>query len=805
LHIFDTSARLPHPILPIAHIRLVGAHASYYGTIRYTARGATGTWPRYYSRGSLPISLSAGDTVTPFPIGSVSNSYRPIQRRVFRSLCLFFLVVVSHARAQTASELQVTPETMTLGVGQRQTIFAAAYDRQGNLISSAKFAFWSSDTLVAKVGPDGTVTGVSPGLAKVEARLQGRRASLAVLITGTGHGDESGHGTAPSGSVLVLDPGSLILLPGETIVISPQGMKEDGSPASTGKVTWKSLKPEVATVDSNGVVVAVAPGKSIIQASTSNGLMATAPVEVTQAEVALSDAQLVLAPDEIDTIRVLVRSQGNRPVHGGVRWASADSNVATVDSAGIVKPHRAGQTEIIATGFSQERRVPLLVYRLPQSLVVSPRQSSGALLIPAQASRKFTAIAEAADSTPIPEARVIWEVGDSSVIVRDSLRSTIVAKAPGTSTLTARLRGFEPVVWTIQVVPGILALDHSRLGLAPGERATLVAKLLDDQGKPVGPTGSLEWTSEKSSVATVSPTGEILAGMPGRTAVTVMTPWGGKASAEVFVIGDLLATSNRAGPSGIYQVRTTGSDSLMPLIVDSFANADAALSPDRTRIAFSSNRGGSYDLWVADADGRNARRLTADPGNEGEPAWTPDGTRLVYTMTPKAGMSQIASIRIDGADGRVLTSQAGSNRAPDVSPDGATVAFVSTRDGNPRIYAMALDGSGQRRFTKGSDRETNPSYLPNGDLIFVTEKGGGSRVHRLPAGSTQPIVVLETDQPILSLDVSRDGSHVAYTAGKLDEPGKKTKLALLIQALMARSTPSPVPTRPGEQILSVSF
>ena len=82
------------------------------------------------------------------------------------------------------AEVQVTPETMTLGVGQRQTLFATAYDRQGNLIPNARFTFWSSDTLVAKVGKEGTVVGVTPGLAKVEARVQGRRASIAILITG---------------------------------------------------------------------------------------------------------------------------------------------------------------------------------------------------------------------------------------------------------------------------------------------------------------------------------------------------------------------------------------------------------------------------------------------------------------------------------------------------------------------------------------------------------------------------------------------------------------------------------------------
>lgn len=86
---------------------------------------------------------------------------------------------------------------MTLGVGQKQPIFAAAYDRQGNLIQSAKFVFWSSDTLIAKVGPDGTVVGVSPGLAKVEARLPGRRASLAVLITGSERAGEPGGAPRP--------------------------------------------------------------------------------------------------------------------------------------------------------------------------------------------------------------------------------------------------------------------------------------------------------------------------------------------------------------------------------------------------------------------------------------------------------------------------------------------------------------------------------------------------------------------------------------------------------------------------------
>ena len=465
-----------------------------------------------------PYLPFAGDLVTRFRDGSVRTPRRASGRAISRLVALAALALAagpSPAYAQTASELQVTPETMTLGVGQKQRIFAAAYDRHGNLLQAAKFAFWSSDTLIAKVGSDGTVVGVSPGLAKVEARVAGRRASLAVLITGSERADDSGHGAAPPGSVLALDPGSLVLLPGESMSIVPQGLKEDGTPAAIGQVSWKSLKPEIASVDSNGTVTAIGEGKSIIQASTSSGLMATAPVEVVPAEVALSSSRIVLAPEDAESLRVLVPSQGGRQIHGAVRWASGDTGVVDVDSSGIVTAKTPGQTEIILTGFGQEHRVPVLVHRLPQSLVVSPRQSAGPLLVPLQATRKITALAEAADSSPIPEARIVWEVGDTTIISRDSAKSSITARAPGTTTLTARLRGFEAAVWNIQVVPGVLALDRSRLGLTPGDRTSLAVRLLDDQGKPLGPTGSLEWTSDKPSVATVSATGEVAGVAPG--------------------------------------------------------------------------------------------------------------------------------------------------------------------------------------------------------------------------------------------------------------------------------------------------
>jgi Tol biopolymer transport system component len=713
---------------------------------------------------------------------------------------------VSSAQAQTVSEVQVTPETMTLGVGQKQPIFATAFDQKGNLIPSAKFTFWSSDTLIVQVRKDGNVIGVKPGLAKIEARVQGKRASLAVLITGSAPAEGTGP-RAGAASVLTLDPASVNLFPGESVRIIPQGLREDGAPAPLGRVTWKSLKPEVARLDTGGFVVGVAPGRTIVQVA-SGRLMATLPVEVTQADFILSPNKLLLGPEEIDTIRALVPSQGNRELlRGMVQWRSTDTAVASVSSSGIVRARAAGQADITATGFSQERRAAVVVHRIPDALVVSPPQGAGPVQVPLRSTRQFTAVAEAADSTPISEARVTWDLSDSSVAGFDAATGVFTPKAVGTTTLTARLPGITPAVWTIQVVPGEIGIDPVRVGLLVGQRTNLKA-LLRDQGPSGTQAPTAAWSSDRPDVAMVREGGTVEAASPGRAVITATVPWGKKASADVFVVGNLFLSSNRAGSYGIYQMRAPGPVALLPVLVDSASNIQGTLAPDRTRVAFSSNRNGSFDIYLMDADGQNLRRLTSSPGNEGEPAWTPDGSRIVYTATSGTN-TQIAIMSADGSDSRQLTTASGGNHSPSVSPDGRSIAFVSARSGNHAVYTMGLDGTNQRRVTNGSARETNPRFSRSGDLLYVVERGGsskGSKIMRLAGGSGSANQVLQTEQPIAALAISRDGDRLAYVVGQIRDASKgRADFSLFLQSTAPGSPAVSVPLKPGEQILSPSF
>ena len=714
---------------------------------------------------------------------------------------------VVSAQSQPVSEIQVTPETMTLGVGQKQALFAAAFDGRGNLIASAKFTFWSSDTMIARVRKDGTVLGITPGLAKIEARAQGKRASMAVLITGIAPGDSLG-ARAASASLLTLDPASVVLFPGENVRITPVAVREDGNPTVAGRVTWKSLKPEIASVDTAGVVTGLGPGRTVVQVSTSSRLMATLPVEVSQPDFVLSQNRLVLGPGESDTLRVVVPTQGNREIRGLVRWRSTDSSVVSVGPSGIVRGRTPGQAEIIATGFSQERRAPVVVHQLPEALVVSPQHSAGPVQVPLRATRRFTAVAEAADSSPIPEARITWELTDTSMAAFDRTSGVLTPKALGTTTLTARLAGIQPAVWTVQIIPGDIELQPARVGMAPGQRTTLSAFLRDEQGATAGRATGVRWSSDKPDVVLAREGGAIDALSPGRAVVTATASWGKSAKADVFVVADLLLTSNRGGSFGIYQMRAAGSQSLFPLLQDSATNIQAALAPDRTRIAFSSNRSGTFDLYLMDADGRNLRRLTTDAGKEGDPAWTPDGTQLVYTFT-RGTTIQIAIMPAGGGETRPLTTTSGGNHSPSVSPDGRSIAFVSARDGNQEIYAMNLDGSNQRRLTKTSERESSPRFYRNGDLAYVVERGGrskGSRVMRLAWGGTSASPVLQTEDPVQAIAVSREGDRLAYVVGRITDAAKgRVEFSLFLQSTGPGSPTIPVALNPGEQILNPSF
>jgi hypothetical protein len=222
----------------------------------------------------------------------------------------------------------------------------------------------------------------------------------------------------------------------------------------------------------------------------------------------------------------------------------------------------------------------------------------------------------------------------------------------------------------------------------------------------------------------------------------------------------------------LYQVRSTASKGVLYLrspgggplqgVHAAPGARDATFSPQGRRIAFAA----AGDLWIMEADGADRRRLTATPGPEGEPTWSPAGDQLAYaagrggrrqlfrvsaaggTPAPVAArpsddhspawsaQGRIAFIRhthrgddlyvADAATGALtrLTRSRTDEAAPAWAPDGARLAFTRTHGDTTDLYVMNADGHRVRRLTHGR-RVAAPAWSPDGRRIaFVMQARG---------------------------------------------------------------------------------
>ncbi|NVK22727.1 MAG: Tol-Pal system protein TolB [Kangiellaceae bacterium] len=138
-----------------------------------------------------------------------------------------------------------------------------------------------------------------------------------------------------------------------------------------------------------------------------------------------------------------------------------------------------------------------------------------------------------------------------------------------------------------------------------------------------------------------------------------------------------------------------------------------------------------YQLFVADSDGFNQKRVFASRRPIMSPAWSPDSEKLAY-VSFENGRSEIVIQNIATGTRDVIASYKGFNSAPAWSPDGRKMAMVLSKDGNPEIYVMDLASKSLNRLTRHYSIDTEPSWHPNGQsLVFTSDRGGKPQIYRV--------------------------------------------------------------------------
>ncbi|MEO9326050.1 hypothetical protein ABFT23_21330 [Nocardioides sp. C4-1] len=209
--------------------------------------------------------------------------------------------------------------------------------------------------------------------------------------------------------------------------------------------------------------------------------------------------------------------------------------------------------------------------------------------------------------------------------------------------------------------------------------------------------------------------------------------------------------------------------SLVAVLPTQAAPLVRAFPGDEALLAWSSNRDGGPDVYVAAGDGSHTRRLTTSPDPDTAPAWSPDGTRIAFVRRTTLGSSDILTMDADGTGVTTLSSVAAENVDPTWSPDGTRIVFASNRTtGRFQLWSVASSGGPATLVvpTAVGGNVRSPSWSPDGASIAYTGNPSGvtsDRLYRADADGTDPVELVVANG-IADPDWSPDSTRIAYSA-----------------------------------------
>ncbi len=529
----------------------------------------------------------------------------------------------------TPSVVHVTGVTLnvqnvSLAIGAKETLKVNVTPEDA---TNKRVSWSSSKTEVASVDAQGIVTAHKAGETVVTVKTEdgGKTATCKVTVkdgkvavTGVKL-DKTAHTLAVGGTVTLV------------ATVTPEG-------ATNKKVTWKSDKKDIATVDGNGKVTAVKEGEAKITVTTEDGnKTATCTITVKKDKVAVTGVKLDKTAHTLTvggTVTLVATVTPEGATNKKVTWKSDKTDIATVDGNGKVTAVKEGEAKItVTTEDGNKTATCTITVKKDKVAVTGVSLNKTDLSMTVGGSFQFVATITPKDAT---NKNVKWQSNDSGVAQVDG-NGKVTAKAVGTATITVitedgnKTASCKVTVQEDKVAVTGVKLNVTSLSMMEGDSYQLIATIA-----PINATNqNVKWQSSNSGVAQVNGKGEVRAINAGTATITVITEDGNKtASCSVTVKANTIAVAS-----------VSLNKSSLSLVVGDMETLAATLSP--ANATNKTVKWSSSDPYVAQVNSYGEVRAI-NAGTATITVTTEDGHKTASCkVTVKANTIAVASVSLN--------------------------------------------------------------------------------------------------------------------------------------------------------------
>ena len=426
-------------------------------------------------------------------------------------------VVITVTPAPVAT-VAVTLGSSSVVVGQSTNASVVLKDASGNVLTGRTITFSTSSASVATVNSNGVVVAAGVGSAIVTATSEGKSGTASITVTPVP--------PAPVATVTVTVPINSVVV-GGTIQASTVLRDASGSTLTGRSVNWSTSNASVIVVSTSGLITAAGVGTATVTA-TSEGKSGTASITVTPAPVATVSLSLdkssAVVGSTVQGSATLRSSTGTLLTGRSITWTTSNSTVASVSSSGLVTAKSVGTATITATSETKSGTASFAVTAPPVVPVANVNVSLTPSVILQGTTSQAAAVLRDANGNQLSGRTVVWSsstanatVNSNGVVTGVSAGTAVISATSegkvGSATITVQL----PAVARITVSPASATIKEK--GNAQQRTKQLVATLYDANNRII--TGrTIEWSSDKNSVATVNSNGLVTGEKKGSAVIT---------------------------------------------------------------------------------------------------------------------------------------------------------------------------------------------------------------------------------------------------------------------------------------------